>query len=309
MYCEGDNYLVIVDCYSKWLEIVKIKSKSAETINEVLCDLFSRYGFPDILYTDNNPFNSQVCLKLANEGNFKYIFSSPTYPQSNGQAERAVGIAKQIVTKAKQAKEDYKMGLLNYRNTPVNILNASPSQLLNSRMLKSKIPMTEETLKPKIQEDVTNKLEERQSNAEKQYNKTARRKKVSFEENQKVLFHTGKTWEPAVIGRKGQNPRSYEIKTNQGNYVRTTHHLRDRFDNRPIQSSNYYQIYGQNKEEAISTPPERPTQRERPIPAQARHKHQERRQPETEQEAQRPENPQPRRSARTPKQNPKYVEK
>ncbi|XP_052123376.1 uncharacterized protein K02A2.6-like [Frankliniella occidentalis] len=249
LYCKGENYLIVMDCYSKWLEIIKIKSKSAETINEVLSDLFSRYGFPDIIYSDNNPFNSQVCLQLADTGNFKYIFSSPRYPQSNGQAEKAVGIARQIITKSKESNEDYKMGLLNYRNTPIDVLNASPSQLLNSRVLKCKIPMTEETLKPKVQEGVNRKLVERQERSEKQYNKTAKRKIVTFQDNDKVLVYTGENWEPAIVVKKNhENPRSYEIKTNHGTYVRTTHHMKKRFDNRPIQSSNYYQIYGPNKD-------------------------------------------------------------
>lgn len=32
---ENSNYLIVMDCYSRWLEVVSIKNKTAETVIEI----------------------------------------------------------------------------------------------------------------------------------------------------------------------------------------------------------------------------------------------------------------------------------
>lgn len=45
--------------------------------------------------------------------------SSPTYPQTNGLAEKTVLTVKMLLTKAKQSGHDPYIASLNYRSTPV----------------------------------------------------------------------------------------------------------------------------------------------------------------------------------------------
>jgi hypothetical protein len=46
--------VVAVDCFSKWVEVRKLPSKTPELLAEWLeHDIFSRYGIPKIIRTDN----------------------------------------------------------------------------------------------------------------------------------------------------------------------------------------------------------------------------------------------------------------
>lgn len=61
--------MIVVDCYSRWLEIQKINRK---TTDEVIKNIFSRFGIPEIVVADNNPFNSQEFLKFLKDWDFYY---------------------------------------------------------------------------------------------------------------------------------------------------------------------------------------------------------------------------------------------
>ena len=72
---------------------------------EALKYIFSQHGIPQILVSD----------KFAEEYNFKYVTSSPYYPQSNGCAEREV----QTVKKLLEGTTDPYLSLLAYCTTPL----------------------------------------------------------------------------------------------------------------------------------------------------------------------------------------------
>jgi transposase InsO family protein len=51
----GKMYLVVVDAYSKFPEVVKMTTTTATTTVNALRDIFSRHGLPEILVSDNGP--------------------------------------------------------------------------------------------------------------------------------------------------------------------------------------------------------------------------------------------------------------
>ena len=86
-----------------------------------------------MVVSDNRPqFRSQEYLEFSNNYNFIPIYSSPQFPKSNGQAERYVQTIKDIIKKCNIQNKDIELALLNYRNTPLPVSNASPAQLLMS---------------------------------------------------------------------------------------------------------------------------------------------------------------------------------
>ena len=53
---------------------------------------------------------------------------------------------------------DIQLALLNYRNTPLEAVGASPAQLLMSRRLRSRLPVTRAGLAPAVQRDKTEQV-------------------------------------------------------------------------------------------------------------------------------------------------------
>ena len=51
----GCTYLVVVDAYSKFPEVVKMSTTSAKATVTTLRDIFSRHGLPEIIVSDNGP--------------------------------------------------------------------------------------------------------------------------------------------------------------------------------------------------------------------------------------------------------------
>ena len=85
---NGAHYLLSVDYYSKWIEIVKLSSLSS---NNVICHLksqFAKYGIPDELISDYGPqYSSLAFREFSNNYGFAHTTSSPKYPQENGEGQ------------------------------------------------------------------------------------------------------------------------------------------------------------------------------------------------------------------------------
>lgn len=102
----------------------------------------SSFGIPHKVISDNMPFESREINNFSKTRNFQVVTSSPHYPRGNSLVERGIGIAKTIL-KNQQTQVDIELFLLNYRNSPVTGLNYSPSELLQSRILRSKVSISE----------------------------------------------------------------------------------------------------------------------------------------------------------------------
>jgi len=93
------SYLVIVDYYSRWIEVNKLKFKNTSEIIKKVKKIVVRFGIPEIIVVDNNPFGSYELKFFATEWGINIANSSPNFPRSNGLAEKAVGIIKTMLKK------------------------------------------------------------------------------------------------------------------------------------------------------------------------------------------------------------------
>ena len=96
-----NQYLLIVDYYSRYIEISKLSSgTTADDIINHTKSIFARHGIPEVVYSDNGPqFRSEAYKQFAAEYQFTHVTSSPYFPQSNREAERAVGTIKSLLKK------------------------------------------------------------------------------------------------------------------------------------------------------------------------------------------------------------------
>ncbi|MBF2463476.1 integrase catalytic domain-containing protein, partial [Listeria welshimeri] len=150
MEYASKSYLVIVDYLSHWIEIRPLSYKNSSSVIDCMQEVFTRFGYPVIIIADNNPFKSHECTEYYKSKDITIITSSPHYPRSNGMAEKAVNISKNIVKKAMEDGRDYRDYLMSYNNSPLSGLPVSPSQILNSRNIRSNIPSCSSYLEPRV---------------------------------------------------------------------------------------------------------------------------------------------------------------
>ena len=84
---KGDQYLVVVDYFSRFPEMTKLSSTVSASVIAALRHLFARYGLPEVFRSDNGPqYSLEEFAKFMKDYGIRHITSSPHYPQSNGQA-------------------------------------------------------------------------------------------------------------------------------------------------------------------------------------------------------------------------------
>ena len=97
---EKNLYLIVIDSHSKWIEVIPTRLMTASKTIEILRNLFSSYGLPEVLVSDNGPgFVSKEFQRFTEANGIRHIVSPPYHPASNGAAERAVQVVKQALRK------------------------------------------------------------------------------------------------------------------------------------------------------------------------------------------------------------------
>ena len=116
-----ESHVLAVDAHSKWLEVAVMKSTSSEKTIEELRSIFSRFGLPQRLVSDNGPqLVSEEFRIFMEENGIKHIKSAPYHPATNRLAERFVKTMKQALRSSKctqSLNRRLSAFLLSYRNT------------------------------------------------------------------------------------------------------------------------------------------------------------------------------------------------
>ncbi|HYS62186.1 MAG TPA: hypothetical protein VEM27_16460, partial [Gemmatimonadales bacterium] len=150
----------------------------------------------------------------------KYGFTlttrSPNYPQSNGLGEAAVKIVKNIILK----EDDWQLGLLIYRNSPLEN-GYSPAQLSMNRTLREVLPIHESKLQATVPD--RDQVEEREAirHSRIQRNYDAHhgvRPLPELTPGSKVFVKDVKQF--GTIIQKCEEPRSYLMETSRGATIR-----------------------------------------------------------------------------------------
>uniref|UniRef100_A0A1A7X3E1 Gypsy retrotransposon integrase-like protein 1 n=1 Tax=Iconisemion striatum TaxID=60296 RepID=A0A1A7X3E1_9TELE len=216
------SYLLLVDYYSRYVEIAKLTPTRSEDVIVHLKSIFSRHGIPELFYSDNGPqFSSQQFRDFASTYGFRHVTSSPRFAQSNGEAERHVQTVKQLLKKA----SDPYLALLAYRATPL-ANGYSPGQLLMGRRLLTPVPQLPSLLIPSLPNMtyVETSERERKRKDSAQYNKRHRARGLSPLSPGQPVWITDTKSEGTVISPHS-TPCSYVVESPSGVVRRNRHHL------------------------------------------------------------------------------------
>lgn len=251
-HLHGKNYLLIVDYYSKFVEVIELFSTTSDYVINCIKNTFVRHGIPETVVSDCGPqFNSGIFSNFSKSWGFEHVKSSPHYPQSNGQVERMVQTVKGIMKKSIESRDDYRLGILEYINTPLDSSLPSPAELLYSRKLRSIVPTSPNLLIPKVQGNISKNLKQKQA-VQKYYYDRGSINMCSLQVGQKVkiLDLIKKRWVSETVSKMLKN-RSYEIKLINGQLlIRNRKHILidsiNRQDSQPDYNFTYDDINTNN---------------------------------------------------------------
>ena len=238
--CEvnGHEYLIVVDNKSDWLEVEAMgKSTTAFKVVTALQALFTRFGAPETLWSDNGPqYASREFANFLGEWDVVHKTSAPHHPRSNGKAESAVKVAKKLLLGASQGRvvpDPLKLArsLVAQRNTPSKRDGLTPAFKVFGSNLRDRLPTHPLALDKFVDaEDIAAKSLVR----DKSLIESADKRAVilgCMEKGQRVLVYnerTGKWNTKATVVRKTASG-SYMVKSGDKVYRRARIHLRVRY--------------------------------------------------------------------------------
>ncbi|UYV63245.1 hypothetical protein LAZ67_2003535 [Cordylochernes scorpioides] len=125
---ENINLLIVVDSHSKWIEAIPMRETTTRKTIEQLRRLFSSYGLPEELVSDNGPQFTGSQMKGFLEGN---------------------GI-KQTLIPAYHPQNTLSKVLLAYRSTPHVTTGKTPSELFIGRALRTRVSLIHPSLASRV---------------------------------------------------------------------------------------------------------------------------------------------------------------
>lgn len=219
---KGNHYLLVVDYYSKFVEVAYLPNIQSMTVIKLFKNIFSRFGIPMKFVTDNGTqFSSAEFKKFSESWDFSHVTSSPLYPRSNGLAERNVQTIKKMLTKVSEDGTDWQLALLNFRNTPISGEPYSPAQLLMGRSLNTRLPTGTKVLDPRpVDPGELQATRAIRVARMKGYYDRGTKSLPQLQPGDKVYVRDGKVWVGAQVKSRDQNERSYWVQSDNGGIYR-----------------------------------------------------------------------------------------
>lgn len=225
-YAVNKTFFIVVDAFSRWVEVIPMNSTNAQQVILALANIFSRFGDPITVVSDNGPpFSSSEFKQFCDDSDISLMHSPPYHPQSNGIAERWVQTVKVALKKELGTAFNEKVLLkilFSLRNTPTSEGNI-PSELVFSFT-----PRTE--LEKVVQENPCHKSSDDDEQSLPAYR--------SFSIGDKVFLKGEKSVSPGIVLRKiGQV--LYEVAVDSGGQrVAHANQLKLRNDNNQTLNPN-----------------------------------------------------------------------
>ena len=207
---QGAMFLLAVDAHSKWPEVHIMKDTTTTKTIDVLRNIFSSYGIPEQLVTDNGPqFISDDFAMFVRMNGIKHIRCAPYHPATNGLVERFVQSLKAALKASLNSGLPLHRRVLNflftYRSTPHTTTGVSPSSLFLHRRIRTRLDL----LHPNSESQVLAKQAQQKS----QHDRRAQHRE--FFVGQTVMarnLRPGPDWVPTVVVER-LGPLTYLVET------------------------------------------------------------------------------------------------
>ena len=207
---DKETYIVIADYFSKFFEVKKNSISSSKTVINILKENFSRYEIPVILKSDNGiAYSSSEFRDFSNSYEFEHITSSPRYSQSMGYIEKYVQICKNLLKKSKKSNSDPYLAILEYRNTPIEGISSSPTQMLMGRRARTQLPVNKKNpSKSSVRWSKSTKcVKRKEQHTQKYYYDRGAKPLQQLNPDDQIRVRHENKWEPATVESKAKTPR------------------------------------------------------------------------------------------------------
>ena len=228
-------FFILVDAYSKWLEVVPMSAANSTTTIECLRSIFATHGLPKVFVTDNgSQFTSVEFEKFMENNGIRHLRSPPYHPSTNGLAERSVQTFKRAMEKNKDGSISTRVArfLFSFRRTPHSTTGLAPAELLLGRIPRSHLDL----IKPSI----STKLKEKQFQQKKNFDVHAKQR--SFKVGDSVFVRdlpARKDWLACII-TSVNGPLSYLVTLDDSRIVRRhVDHIRSRSSTTSVPPSTF----------------------------------------------------------------------
>ena len=219
----GENYIIIVDYYSKYVDVSHLRNETAACVINNTKKTFSRYGIPKLVFSDNgSQFTSEKFKRFEKEWDFSHDTSSPEFPKSNGFVERHIQTTKNVLKKTRDSGGDPYEALLALNTTPDENGHSPASKMFN-KQLRTNLPSIKRMKSGPVEkkQDVKTKYDERSKDLTEIAPGTTVRL-FNRDKNEGNWRRKGK-----IISKRKEH-RAYNVMNDRGNVVR-----RNRWQIRP----------------------------------------------------------------------------
>ena len=218
---DGEHFVLICDYFSKYPIVTPLHATTSENVTEEIRKAVSLFGRPDEIVSDNGPqYIGKPFQDFVHKWGIQHTTSSPRFPQSNGFIERQVQTIKKIIKKCKKEKQSLHLAMLDLRATPVDSKLPSPAEMLMGRPITTLLPSR--TSPSPVTVAQRQHLDCRQSTMKSSYDRHAGESLPPLHKGQnvRILDKASKTWIPGEVTGHSGEPRSYNVRTNQGSNIR-----------------------------------------------------------------------------------------
>ena len=208
---KGRYVMIVVDAYSKWIEAECCTSVCSKVTISKLRKMFSRWGLPDMIVTDNaTSFTSAEFQCFVRDNGIHHKTIEPRHSQGNGLAERAVRDVK-LALQRSDGDWDTVLSrwLLRQHITPHSTTSVTPSELMVGRVIRSRLDL--------LHPDMRNAVMKQQVTQKENHDIKVRSDRT-FEVSDLVFarnYGVGAQWVAGtVVGVDG--PVSYAVRLDDG---------------------------------------------------------------------------------------------